>query len=181
MNCPWRLQNKNHMALHQQKFREIVLQLLYGLDLAEQSPEELQKLLSEELEVSKSSVRLAQTRVDQIIKVLNILDDLIRKTSLSYQFERIPTVERNILRLGVFELVYDDSIPPKVAITEAMRLARKFSSPESASFVNALMDTLYKQQQGETVDQKSINETAQTMQDEIEKTQELIDRAHLDE
>jgi N utilization substance protein B len=53
-------------------------------------------------------------------------------------------VERNLLRLGAYEIYFSKSVPPKVAISEAVRLARKFASSESANFINAILDALYK-------------------------------------
>jgi len=131
--------------LPQQKFREIVLQLLYSHDIGKADPEDMISMIMGELEVSKKSVVAAQERVNQILEKIPEIDDTIAKASLSYSFERIQTVERNIIRLGIFELKYDDKIPPKVAIAEAIRLARKFGSPESATFVNAVLDKIFQE------------------------------------
>lgn len=133
------------MPLPQQKFREIVFQLLYSYDMSQATEEDMLPLIMTELSVTKKAVQEAQMRVQAILAKLNEIDKMIAVASLSYAFERIASVERNILRLGVFELLFDDDIPPKVAISEAMRLARKFGTPESAAFINAIMDNLYKQ------------------------------------
>lgn len=132
------------MALPQQKFREIVFQMLYSYDISRASDEDMLPLLMAELSVSKKEVELAQKRVRTIVDRQAEIDSIIAEASKSYEFERIHTVERNILRLGVYELLFDDDIPPKVAISEALRLARKFGSPESTSFVNAVLDNLHK-------------------------------------
>lgn len=136
------------MALPQQKFREIVFQLLYSYDIGEANDEDMLFLLMAELAVTKQSVRTAQTRARTILARKDELDDFIAKASISYAFERIPSVERNILRIGVFEMLFDDQIPPKVALAEALRLTRKFATPESATFVNAVLDNIYKSSQG---------------------------------
>jgi N utilization substance protein B len=70
--------------------------------------------------------------------------------------------------MSVFELLFDDNIPEKVAIVEAMRLARKFSTKESATFVNAILDVLYKSSKGQTVDDKQLQLSSEEM-DLIEK------------
>lgn len=137
-----------------QKFREIVFQLMYSHDIAQSDPQDMIPLIMTELEVSKKSVVAAQERVNTIVPKFSEIDALIAKASLSYEFERIQTVERNILRLGIFEMIFDETIPPKVAIAEALRLARKFGSPESASFVNAVLDSVYKDQQDATKKQQ---------------------------
>lgn len=134
------------MPLPQQKFREIVFQLLYSYDMSQADEEDMLPLIMSELSVTKKAVQEAQSRVQTIIATLDEIDKLIELASVAYTFERIASVERNILRLGVFELLFDENVPPKVAISEAIRLARKFGTPESAAFVNAVMDNLYKQE-----------------------------------
>lgn len=144
------------MSLPAQKFREIVFQMLYSYDMGRATDENMVELLSGELCVTKKSVREAQARVRKILEHLENIDALITKTSHSYAFERIQSVERNILRMSVFELLFDPSIPEKVAIVEAMRLATKFSTKASASFVNAILDAIYKSSQGQSIDEKQL-------------------------
>lgn len=133
------------MSLPQQKFREIVFQMLFSIDMGQASEEDMLPLLMAELSVTKQSVRKAQERVRNLLTRQSEIDALIAKSSTSYSFERIQSVERNILRLGIFEMLYDDEVPPKVAIAEAVRLTRKFSTPESGHFVNAILDSIYKE------------------------------------
>lgn len=149
------------MALSQHKFREIVLQLLYSQDIGRPDEALMTELMMGELAVSKKNVRLAQERVKQIQTLLPDIDQLISSVSTSYDFERIQTVTKNILRLAVFELLYDDQIPPKVAMAEAIRLSRKFNTPESASFVNALLDHLYRNSLGEKGNPQQLAQSTQ--------------------
>lgn len=151
------------MSLPAQKFREIVFQMLYSYDMGRATDENMVELLSNELLVNKKSVKEAQARVHKILENLEAIDALITKTSHSYAFERIQSVERNILRMSVFELLFDESIPEKVAIVEAMRLARKFSTNEASSFVNAILDALYKSSQGEKIDEKRLELTTEEL------------------
>lgn len=137
------------MSVPQQKFREVVFQLLYSHDMTKTSDDAMIQLLMKELSISKKTVRDAQEKMRKILEKLSDLDARIASTSVAYEIDRISNVERNVLRLGLYELLYDDSIPPKVAISEAMRLSRKFGTPESASFVNALLDAVYQSQQKE--------------------------------
>ncbi len=151
------------MPVPQQKFRELVFQLLYSKEMGKSEDEDMLPLLMKQLSVTRKIVRLAQERVHAIRSKLPDIDLLIGKTSLSYDFERIQSVEKNILRLGLFEILYDPAIPPKVAITEALRLAKKFSSPASAAFINAILDVAYKAGQGIKVDPKEIKEAADAL------------------
>ena len=79
--------------------------------------------------------------------------------------------------MGVYELLYDESIPPKVAISEAMRLAKKFGTPESATFVNALLDAIYKSSLGEQLDVTRLSESAK----QLRKSEEIALEASLQE
>jgi N utilization substance protein B len=144
------------MSLPAQKFREIVFQMLYSYDMGRTSDEMMIDLLCSELSVTKKSAKEAQARMHKILENLEDIDTLISKTSYSYSFERIQSVERNILRMSIFELLFDHEIPEKVAIAEAMRLARKFSTKEAATFVNAILDVLYKSSQGIAIDNKQL-------------------------
>jgi len=132
------------MALSQQKFREIVFQLLYSQDIASPDKSSMTELMMTELTVSKRNVLLALEKVDKIKEHLPEIDLLIQSASTSYDFDRIQLVTKNILRVAVFELLFDEHIPPKVAIAEAIRLSRKFCTPESATFTNAILDQIYK-------------------------------------
>lgn len=131
------------MALPPQKFREIVFQLLFSSDFASDEPEEMIALLMKELKVTKKTMLEATTRASLVMERLAEIDEKISAFSTEYSFERISKAEKSILRLGVFEILFDLSIPPKVALAEAIRICRKFGSPESAQFVNGLLDSVY--------------------------------------
>lgn len=164
------------MNLPVQKFREIVFQLLYSYDLGQPQDEDMIDLMMKELSVTRRSVKMAQERVKDIQGKQSELDALIAQTSQSYNFERIQTVERNVLRLGLFELLYDDDIPAKVAMSEAIRLARKFSTPESAHFINAIMDNLYRNSKGESINSADLQQSIQSLIDNEQQTKEAIER-----
>lgn len=151
------------MTIPVQKLREIIFQMLYSYDIGKAKQEDIIEMLMKELSVSRSAMRSAQQKVEEIQAIQDELDEMISGAAYSYAFSRIQTVERNILRLGVYELFFETDIPPKVAISEAMRLARKFSTPEAANFVNAVLDTLHKARSGEAVDLKSLSKSIEEM------------------
>lgn len=132
------------MSLPPQKFREIVFLLLYRNDFLCSELEETVFLIMDNLKVTKKSVLEAQERVLLITACLEQIDEKISKASTEYSFERISSVEKTILRLGLYEILYDTALEPKISFAEAIRLTRKFGSPESAHFVNAVLDTVYK-------------------------------------
>jgi len=123
-----------------QKNREILFYLLYSADFG--GDEEATALIMQQLTVTRSEVRRAQEQLRAIREKQSEIDQLIKERSKEYDFDRIGRVERTLLRLCSFELLFS-TVPPKVAIAEAIRLARKFAAPESAAFVNAVLDTIY--------------------------------------
>lgn len=131
------------MALSQQKFREIVFQLVYSHDFAQNEMEDMLPLLMKQLAVTKKSICMAEEKASDLRSKLSEIDQKITTASVSYGFERIPRIEKNILRLGVYELCFTD-LPPKVAISEAIRLSRKYATRDGATFVNAVLDAIYK-------------------------------------
>ena len=70
------------------------------------------------------------------------IDELIAQYAVGWPLDRMPVVDRNILRLGAFELIWEDGTPDAVVLDEAVRLAREFSTDESPSFVNGLLGRL---------------------------------------
>ena len=130
------------MGLAPQKFREIVFLVLYTNDFHKNDSDELISIVMKELQVSKKNVQQALDKVNALLQNQSIIDSAIREVSTSYDFERIHSIERNVLRLAVFELVVEKRIPPKVAIAEAKRLAKKFSTQEAPSFVHALLEAI---------------------------------------
>ncbi len=156
------------MSVPAPKFREAVFQMLYSYDMGGAKDEDMLDLLMQELAVTKNVMREVQLRVHKIRSHLKEIDAMIANTSHSYNFERIQSVERNILRLGAYEMFFDDDIPHKVAMAEALRLARKFATKEAGTFVNAILDALYKASLGEPVDMVQLKLSAEELA-EIER------------
>lgn len=133
------------MSITQQKFREVVFQLLYSESFTPIFMEEDFSLFMSHHSVTKKNILMAEEKKGKIVQKLAEIDQKIAAASSAYDFSRIPQVEKNILRLAVFEMCYEgEDIPPKVAIAEAVRLCCKFATEEASSFVNAILDTIYK-------------------------------------
>lgn len=129
------------MTLPKKKQREALFLCLFSIDSGTDSEEKLVSLLMEELKMTMKSLYETLTVAKQIFSECEELDEKISKASTSYEFERIPRVERNILRLALYEM---KSVPGPIVISEAIRLTRKFSTAESGSFINAILDNLLK-------------------------------------
>ncbi len=130
------------MALPKQKFRELVFQLLFSHDVMNLIEDATLPLMMSQVSASIQDAHRGSDLVKRIVEHKEEIDAVIEKASETYEFDRIQRAELNILRLGVFEILHDDNIPVKVAISEAVRLCRKFSTPESSSFINAVLDSV---------------------------------------
>lgn len=130
------------MPISPQKFREIIFQLLYSDDFG--GDEGVAEMLMAQLAVTKRVVREAGVVKEKILEKKYGIDGIICEFAVAYEFERIPRVERNVLRLSIYELLFCPDVPKKVAIAEAIRLVRKFATAEAATFVNAILDAVYK-------------------------------------
>jgi len=80
--------------------------------------------------------------VEGVAKHIEQIDELLETHSVGWTLDRMPAVDRNILRIGAYELLYDDQVPDVVAVSEAVALARDLSTDESPTFVNGLLARL---------------------------------------
>jgi len=136
------------MPLPYQKIREATLQILYSYDF-EGRDDEIVPLMMAELKTTRNAITKVKDRVQLILEKTGEIDPKIEAGSTEYRLERISQVERAILRLGIYELFFEKDVSPKIVIAEAIRLARKFGTPESAQFVNAILDGVYKMRHDE--------------------------------
>ena len=82
------------------------------------------------------------------------LDRLIRRSSKNWRVERMTRVDRNILRIAIYEVVYRKDVPPKVSIDEAVELGKRYGTEESGAFINGILDHIYNELKAEDVDQQ---------------------------
>jgi N utilization substance protein B len=80
--------------------------------------------------------------VEGVAKHIEVIDDLLETHSVGWSLDRMPAVDRNILRIGTYEMLFDDQVPDVVAVSEAVALARDLSTDESPAFVNGLLARL---------------------------------------
>lgn len=94
------------------------------------------------------------------------IDQLITKFAPEWPLDQITIVDRNILRLGTFELRYDESIPAKVAINESIELAKTFGGESSGKFVNGVLGAIYKDMGEKEIDKQSKNKKEETKKED---------------
>ncbi len=87
--------------------------------------------------------------VNGVAKSINEIDEIIVKHAPEWPIEQIPPVDRNVLRIGIYELMFLKQVPPKVAINEAVELGKTFGGQSSGKFVNGVLGGLFKEATGE--------------------------------
>ena len=122
--------------------RELALQVMYQMEHVQQSPQEALKLFRSNFEAPANLMHYAKNLVLGITQHQITLDDAISQASPRWKMERMSRIDRNILRLAAYELLYSDDVPAKVAINEAIELAKSFGGDESPSFINGVLDCL---------------------------------------
>jgi transcription antitermination protein NusB len=135
--------------------REMAVQMLYQSDLGGSplphifSTFDVSEYLTGDLGRHRRRVEdafeYAQTLVSGTVDHREEIDSLIRGQADNWRLERMPAVDRNILRLAIYEMLYERDTPKLVVVDEAIELAKKFGSEQSGRFVNGLLDGLLKQ------------------------------------
>jgi N utilization substance protein B len=131
------------------KSREIALQMLYQLEMTSLSPHEVVGLYSE-MALSKDEdadlCEAVRPFAEHLLTGVHLrrgeLDNMITSASSNWRLERMSIIDRNVLRIALFEMLYCREIPPKVSINEAIDLGKTFGSPDSGAFINGILDHL---------------------------------------
>lgn len=125
--------------------REFALQVLYQIDINKDASDvalenfwQSQNEEDIEAQVKEFTASLVKGTIDN----LKLIDAEISQYATNWKLERMAVVDRNILRMGCFELVFLSDIPPKVTINEAVELAKRYSGLEAGKFVNAILDKI---------------------------------------
>lgn len=124
------------------KARALVLQALYEVDTAGHKVEEVVTLLLAGGELSAENAAFVRELVSGVIENKAKIDLNIQNFAPAWPVEQIPVVDRNILRLAIFEILLDNKVPVKVAINEAVELAKTFGSDNSSRFVNGVLGSV---------------------------------------
>jgi len=125
--------------------REEALKILYGLELTGDEPDLALGRLGEESEVSRQVRAYTDRLVRTCWRERMALDALIARVSEHWALRRMNFIDRNVLRMAACELVFFGDIPPKVAINEAIDIARKYGTDTSGAFVNGILDRIVKE------------------------------------
>ncbi|WP_028560014.1 transcription antitermination factor NusB [Paenibacillus pinihumi] len=134
--------------------REIAIQSLYQMEMNEVSAEEAVNMLLEEareeneIDAAQDDIKGIDTFVRQltlgVAEHRQAIDDMLQQYLTGWQVDRLSRVDRQVLRLACYELVYTSDVPPKAIINEAIELAKHFGTEESGKFVNGVLGRLLK-------------------------------------
>lgn len=124
------------------KAREYALQALYLSEVSKMGGEKALGHIVHGEGIEKPIVEFAQKLTEGTNAHLNQIDELIKKYAKNWDMDRMAALDRNILRLGAYELLYELETPISVVIDEAVEMAKTFSTPDSGKFVNGILDKI---------------------------------------
>lgn len=126
------------------KARAVALSLLYQIEISKVDFHQALRDYLENYPYNQEAVDFFSLLVEGVVTNISSIDNLIKKHVKNWEISRMAVIDRNILRLGCFELLFLEDIPPKVAINEAIELAKRFGDIDSPRFVNGILDKIYK-------------------------------------
>lgn len=125
--------------------RECALKILYGIDITGDSVQESIDNFWQSQEIEDPGVQeFTGVLVKGALENLDRIDKEIAKSAANWQLKRMAVIDRNILRIATYELLFIEDIPPKVSINEAVDLAKRFGDVDSGRFVNGILDKINK-------------------------------------
>jgi transcription antitermination protein NusB len=123
--------------------REIALQVLYQTEQNPgMSPDDVRRFIERRLRGDRKLVEFSEGLVAGVHERRARIDGLITDAAENWRLDRMAAIDRNILRLGAYEMLYCPDVPTKVAINEALELAKRYSTAQSSRFVNGILDRL---------------------------------------
>jgi N utilization substance protein B len=129
--------------MKRRKAREFALQILFQLDIRKEKPTlTLFKRFWTEFEPDDEVRVFTEEIVKGTFKHMKVINTKILASAKNWSLDRMATVDRNVLRMAAYEILYRMDIPPSVTINEAIELAKKFGTDESGAFVNGILDNV---------------------------------------
>ena len=126
------------------KARELALQMLFQYDMSANAPEQIIATF-EELQKSKPNTREFATRIlHGTVNHIAEIDDMIQNQAENWRISRMSTVDRNIIRMSIYEFLHETDTPKLVIIDEAIEIAKRFGTQKSPQFINGILDGILK-------------------------------------
>jgi N utilization substance protein B len=127
---------------NRRRSRELAMQALFQMEMNGDHSEEAVELFCKHFEVSKNTKPFFLRLVRGVKACRDELDRLIERFSDNWRISRMSAVDRNLMRVAVYELLHCEDIPPKVSINEAIDIGRRFGTEQSPAFVNGILDSV---------------------------------------
>ena len=125
------------------KAREATMQALYALEINNGFPQDVLTLCDDSFNNSENDIYTREL-FNCVVEKQSWADDLISQCLENWEYGRVAILDKILLRMGVSEIYHIDDVPPKVSISEMVEIAKVYSTEESSSFVNGILDTIYK-------------------------------------
>jgi len=150
------------------------MQSLYEWDFRGRKQEDLTAIIDrnvKEFAAGLEDTTFVSQLIDGVMKHLSELDQIIEKAAPQWPLDQIAVVDRNVLRLGLYELLFGnrDEVPPKVAINESIELAKSFGGDSSGKFVNGVLGTVYREIGEPGKDDAPKNKEGEASEEKTEK------------
>jgi N utilization substance protein B len=148
--------------------REVALQVLYQVEQNPGvSPVEIRRFIERRLLEDRKLCEFTEGLIDGVQDHQTQIDTMISQVAENWRLDRMAAIDRNILRLGAYEMLFRPEIPAKVAINEALELAKRYSTAQSSRFVNGILDRVLQYQAPEANPQSDL-EASQAPAPEVE-------------
>jgi N utilization substance protein B len=136
---------------NRRRSREMALQALFYMDMSQEKSIDTLELFCKTFKPAPKSTDFFMALVKGVFANRKNIDAIIESFSSNWKVSRMPCVDRNILRIATFELLFLEDIPAKVAINEAIDIGKKFGSEESGAFINGILDTIHLAQKSKEI------------------------------
>ena len=134
---------ENIITHPRRKAREVTMQALYALEINNGFPQDVLELCDDSFNNSENDIYTREL-FNCVVEKQSWADDLISQCLENWEYGRVAILDKILLRMGVSEIYHIDDVPPKVSISEMVEIAKVYSTEESSSFVNGILDTIYK-------------------------------------
>ena len=137
------IMEQNSTTHPRRKAREATMQALYALEINNGFPQDVLALCNDSFNNSENDTYTREL-FNCVVEKQSWADDLISQCLENWEYGRVAILDKILLRMGVSEIYHIDDVPPKVSISEMVEIAKVYSTEESSSFVNGILDTIYK-------------------------------------
>ncbi len=134
---------ENNTTHPRRRAREATMQALYALEINNGFPQDVLELCDDSFNNSENDIYTREL-FNCVVEKKSWADDLISQCLENWEYGRVAILDKILLRMGVSEIYHIDDVPPKVSISEMVEIAKVYSTEESSSFVNGILDTIYK-------------------------------------